>query len=83
MIQRFLLFLILGLSQYIYAQSNDLARFFEDDAVLAKKVDSIYGLLTRAEIVGQMMMPAVGRHGRSKKQSLNLLKRIRSAVFCC
>ena len=74
MIQRFLLFLILGLSQFIYAQSNDLARFFEDDAVLAKKVDSIYGLLTEAEIVGQMMMPAVGRHGRSKEAIVKFIE---------
>ncbi len=57
----------------VNAQSN-LQRFYSSDSALAVTVDSIYNSLTTEEKIGQMIMPAVGRHGKPTEHVMKLVR---------
>jgi beta-N-acetylhexosaminidase len=70
---------ILFLSIYLFAtvgwsQHYSLEDFYVYDATLAQKTDSIFNTLNDTSIVGQMIIPAAGRLGKSDKHITFLLK---------
>lgn len=65
--------LILLAGTGLNAQSG-LNTFFSDNAELSHKVDSIYSTLSDQERVGQIIMPAVGKHGKPTDYVLGLIK---------
>ena len=74
MLYRYAFLLFTGLLHTSYAQVDDLSRFFNSDVELSNKVDSIYDQLTDAERIGQLIMPAVGRHGKPRGKIEQLAK---------
>lgn len=56
----------------LFAQQFDLSDFLRYDARLEQKVDSVFDSLTDSARVGQMIIPAAGRLGKSQEH-LNML----------
>ena len=52
----------------------ELERFFEEDSLLTVQVDSIYKEMNVSERVGQLIMPAVGKHGKPTEHVVQLIK---------
>jgi len=53
---------------------NKLEMFFSSDVQLESKVDSIFWQLSNTEKVAQMIMPAVGKHGKPVSEVIDLIK---------
>ena len=62
--------LILG-----FSQGYSLKDFYKSDIVLDNKTDSIFNLLNDTSRVGQMIVPAIGRLGKSRDHVLALAKK--------
>ena len=58
-----------------YSQTYSLKQFYKSNIVLEKKVDSIFSLLNDTSRVGQMIVPAIGRLGKSRDHVLELAKK--------
>ncbi len=58
-----------------YSQSYSLKQFYKSDIVLDNKVDSIFSLLNDTSRIGQMIVPAIGRLGKSRDHVLELAKK--------
>ncbi|MBL4703158.1 MAG: hypothetical protein JKY54_01470, partial [Flavobacteriales bacterium] len=67
-------FSLLLLATLSIAQIN-LSSFFGTDAAIAQKVDSIYNSMSDADRVGQIIMPAVGNHGKATEYVIGLIKK--------
>jgi beta-N-acetylhexosaminidase len=64
---------------YLLFNTNSLAQhelemFFSSNQQLESKVDSIYWQLSNKEKVAQMIMPAVGKHGKPVSEVIDLIK---------
>ena len=57
-----------------WSQSYTLEDFYTYDAILAQKTDSIFNTLSDTARVGQMIIPAAGRLGKSDEHIMYLLK---------
>lgn len=68
-----ILFLTLLLVFQSQAQQYNLSDFFVYDEVLAQKTDSIFNTLNDTSRVGQMIIPAAGRHGKSDEYINDLI----------
>lgn len=66
-------FLITGISSF--AQQYDLTDFFRYDARLEQKIDSVFDSMNDSSRVGQMIIPAAGRLGKSQEHLNSLIKR--------
>ena len=62
--------LILG-----FSQGYSLKDFYKSDITLDNKTDSIFNLLNDSSRVGQMIVPAIGRLGKSRDHVLALAKK--------
>jgi beta-N-acetylhexosaminidase len=70
-----LLFLSVILSSVsVFSQNYALSDFFKYDATLEQKVDSVFDCLNDTSRVGQMIVPAAGRLGKSQAYLNNLLE---------
>ena len=58
-----------------FSQSYSLKHFYKYDSLLDYKVDSIFNLLSDTTRVGQMIVPAIGRLGKSRDHVLELAKK--------
>ena len=58
-----------------YSQSYSLKQFYKSDIVLDNKVDSIFSLLNDTSRIGQMIVPAIARLGKSRDHVLELAKK--------
>lgn len=67
------LFLLTGIS--IFAQQYDLSDFFRYDARLEQKIDSVFDEMNDSSRVGQMIIPAAGRLGKSQEHLNGLIQR--------
>ena len=56
-------------------QSYSLDNFYKSDTILDKKVDSIFNHLNDTTRIGQMIVPAIGRLGKSRDHVLDLAKK--------
>ncbi len=59
----------------VYGQNYSLEDFFLYDAELEQKVDSIFESLSDTSRVGQMIIPAAGRLGKSQAHLNELLSK--------
>jgi len=67
--------LLLFISKLGLSQNYTLQDFFVYDAVLAQKTDSIFNTLNDTVRVGQMIIPAAGRLGKSDEHIKSLIKK--------
>ena len=58
-----------------FSQSYSLKDFYKSDTVLDNKIDSIFNFLNDTSRVGQMIVPAIGRLGKSRDHVLALAKK--------
>ncbi|MBD3636300.1 MAG: glycoside hydrolase family 3 protein [Crocinitomicaceae bacterium] len=58
-----------------FGQQYELTDFFTYDARLEQKVDSVFETLNDSSRVGQMIIPAAGRLGKSQEHLNSLIKR--------
>ena len=58
-----------------FSQTYSLKDFYKSDIVLGNKIDSIFNLLNDTSRVGQMIVPAIGRLGKSRDHVLALAKK--------
>jgi len=58
-----------------FSQTYSLKDFHKSDTVLDNKIDSIFNLLNDTSRVGQMIVPAIGRLGKSRDHVLALAKK--------
>ena len=56
-------------------QSYSLDNFYKSDTILDKKVDSIFNHLNDTTRIGQMIVPAIGRLGKSRDHVLDLAEK--------
>ncbi len=70
-----LFFVIVLASQFGFSQKYSLEDFFIYDAELAQKTDSIFQTLSDTAKVGQMILPAGGRLGKSDEHLINLIQK--------
>ena len=66
--------LIVLIFNNLNAQNYNLKNFFIYDEVLAQKTDSIFNTLSDTARVGQMIIPAAGRYGKSDEYIKGLIK---------
>ena len=57
---------------FVFSQDFNLNDFFKNDLKLSHKVDSIFELLNDTTRIGQMIVPAIGRYGKSRDHVYNL-----------
>ncbi|UKN01511.1 hypothetical protein K6119_17445 [Paracrocinitomix mangrovi] len=65
--------IILVTANQLKAQNYQLSDFFVYDATLAQKVDSVFNEMNDTSRVGQMIIPAAGRLGKSQEHLNNLI----------
>jgi len=70
-----ILVIALLLAIHSKAQQYNLTDFFVYNEVLAQKTDSIFQTLNDTSRVGQMIIPAAGRHGKSDEYINGLIKK--------
>ena len=58
-----------------FSQTYSLKDFYKSDTVLDNKIDSIFNLLNDTSRVGQMIVPAIGRLGKSRDHVLALAQK--------
>jgi beta-N-acetylhexosaminidase len=58
-----------------FSQGYSLKDYYKSDIVLDNKTDSIFNLLNDTSRVGQMIVPAIGRLGKSRDHVLVLAKK--------
>ena len=58
-----------------FSQTYSLKDFYKPDTVLYNKIDSIFNLLNDTSRVGQMIVPAIGRLGKSRDYVLALAQK--------
>ena len=58
-----------------FSQTYSLNEFYKSDIILDNKIDSIFNLLNDTSRVGQMIVPAIGRLGKSRDHVLALAKK--------
>jgi beta-N-acetylhexosaminidase len=58
-----------------FSQTYSLKNFYKSDTVLDNKIDSIFNLLNDTSRVGQMIVPAIGRLGKSRDHVLALAQK--------
>ena len=70
---KFLLLVFFSFQLFLgFSQSFTLNSFLANDSILDAKVDSIFNILNDTSRVGQMIVPAIGRLGKSRAQVFNL-----------
>ena len=57
---------------FIYSQDYSLSDFYNINPSISNKVDSIFNLLNDTTRIGQMIVPAIGRLGKSRDHVYNL-----------
>ena len=57
---------------FIYSQDYSLNDFYKINHSLSNKVDSVFNLLNDTTRIGQMIVPAIGRLGKSRDHVYNL-----------
>ena len=62
------------LTTFSWSQNYTLEDFYTYDATLAQKTDSIFNTLNDTARIGQMIIPAAGRLGKSDEHITYLLK---------
>ena len=70
-----ILIIILLISNQTTAQTYNLSDFFVYNEVLAQKTDSIFQTLNDTSRIGQMIIPAAGRYGKSDEYINDLIKK--------
>jgi len=73
--KQYILAITLFLAFHSKAQQYDLGDFFVYNEVLAQKTDSIFQTLNDTSRVGQMIIPAAGRYGKSDEYINGLIKK--------
>lgn len=72
---RFILLLcFVALATYSQAQNFSLNNFYEDNAKLDSKTDSVFNALSSSEKIAQLLMPAIGRLGQPEDSIRRLVK---------
>jgi len=71
--KHYILVITLFLTVHSNAQQYSLGDFFVYNEVLAQKTDSIFQTLNDTSRVGQMIIPAAGRHGKSDEYINSLI----------
>ena len=57
---------------FISSQNFRLNDFYKSDPILSNKVDSIFDLLNDTTRIGQMIVPAIGRLGKTRDHVYDL-----------
>lgn len=69
------LLLVIGLSNSSFSQKYQLSDFLKYDAQLEQRIDSVFDSMSDTSRVGQMIIPAAGRLGKSQSHLNDLISK--------
>lgn len=75
--KKWIMFLLLGCASVTFAQRGNftLDDFYKYDPDLARKVDEVFMTMNDTLLVGQMIVPAVGKHGKETEHVVKLAEK--------